>query len=62
MVQITCYYLVNIINPEEDVILIFIRYEKFFKIILNNRPQTTAELSNLILEIFILKKYILTII
>lgn len=37
MVQITCYYLVNIINPEEDVMLIFIRYEKFFKIILNDR-------------------------
>lgn len=37
MIQITCYYLVDIINPEKDIMLIFIKYEKFFKIILNDR-------------------------
>jgi len=42
MVQITCYNLVNTIKPEEDTKLIFIRYEKFFKIILNDRSIIVA--------------------
>lgn len=42
MVQITCYYLVNTVKPEEDTMLIFIRYEKFFKIILNDRSIIVA--------------------
>ena len=42
MVQITCYYLINTIKPEEDIKIIFIRYEKFFKIILDDRSIIVA--------------------
>lgn len=61
MVQVTCYYLKNSVRPEEDISLIFIRYDKFFKIMLNNKS-IIISIENLIYDLHLYGYYILSVI
>lgn len=61
MVQVTCYYLKNSFRPEEDISLIFIRYDKFFKIMLNEKS-IIISIDHLIYDLHLYGYYILSVI